>query len=58
MAHLHQCQKSQSPGLFASIGSKMKSVAEVAGAMKTIWDVGEGIYSTVGPVAAAVAALA
>ena len=58
MAHLHQFHKNQSPGLFASIGSKIKSVAEVAGALKTIWDVGKGIASTVGPAAAAVAALA
>ena len=58
MAHLHQFHKNQHPGLFASIGNKIKSVAEVAGAIKTIWDIGKGVASSVGPAAAAVAALA
>ena len=58
MAHLHQFHKNQSPGLFASISSKIKSTAEILGAVKTIFEVGKGIASTVGPAAAAVAALA
>ena len=58
MAHLHQFHKNQNPGLFASIGNKIKSVAEVAGAIKSIYEIGKGVYSSVGPAAAAVAALA
>ncbi len=58
MAHLHNFHKNKSPGLFESIGNNIKFGAEVAGAVKTILDVGKGIYSTVGPAAAAVAALA
>ena len=55
MAHLHQFHKNQNPGLFASIGHKIKSVAEVAGAIKTIYDIGKGVASTVGPALAALA---
>ena len=45
MAHLHQFHKNQSPGLFASIGNKIKSVAEVAGAIKSIYEIGKGILA-------------
>ena len=55
MAHLHQFHKNQHPGLFASIGHKIKSVAEVAGAIKTIYDIGKGGATTVGPALAALA---
>ena len=55
MAHLHQFHKNQPPSLFASIGHKIKSVAEVAGAIKTIYDIGKGVASTVGPALAALA---
>ena len=58
MAHLHQFHTNQSPGLFASFGNKIKSTAEILWAIEGIWDIGKGIYSTVGPAAAAVAALA
>jgi hypothetical protein len=56
MAHLHNFHKNQNPGFFAGIGQKIKFGAEVAGAVKTIFDVGKGIYSAVAP-AVALAAL-
>jgi hypothetical protein len=56
MAHLHNFHKNQNPGFFAGIGQKIKFGAEVAGAVKTIFEVGKGIYSTVAP-AVALAAL-
>jgi hypothetical protein len=56
MAHLHNFHKNQNPGFFAGIGQKNKFGAEVAGAVKTIFDVGKGIYSAVAP-AVALAAL-
>jgi hypothetical protein len=56
MAHLHNFHKNQNPGVFAGIGQKIKFGAEVAGAVKTIFEVGKGIYSAVAP-AVALAAL-
>ena len=56
MAHLHNFYKNQNPGLFEGIGNKIKFGAGIAGAVKTIFDVGKTIYSTVGPAAAANAA--
>ena len=56
MAHLHNFHKNQNPGLFSSIGQTNKFSAEVAGAVKTIFDVGKTLYTTVGPAAAALAA--
>ena len=55
MAHLHNFYKNQNPGLFESVGNKIKFGAEIAGAVKTILDLGKTIYSTVGPAAAAIA---
>ncbi len=49
MAHLHNFNKNQNPGLFAGIGQINKFGAEVAGAVKTIFDVGKMVYSAVGP---------
>ena len=54
MAHLHNFHKNQHPGWFESIVNKIKFGAEIAGAVKTIFDVGKTIYSTVGPAAAAI----
>ena len=56
MAHLHNYYKNQTPGLFEGIGNEIKFGAEIAGAVKTIFDVGKSFYSTVGPAAAAIAA--
>jgi hypothetical protein len=52
MAHLHNFHKNQNPGFFAGIGQKIKFGAEVAGAVKTIFEVGKGIYSAVAPAVA------
>jgi hypothetical protein len=55
MAHLHNFHNNKNPSMFESIGHKIKSIAEVAGAVKTIYDIGKGIHSVVGPVASAAA---
>ncbi len=57
MAHLHNFNKNQNPGFFSSIGQKNKFGAEVAGAVKTIFDVGKTLSSAVGPTASVIAAL-
>ena len=57
MAHLHNFHKNQNPGLFEGIGQTNKFGAEIAGAVETFVDVGKTVYSTVGPAAAAIAAL-
>ena len=49
MAHLHNFQSNQNPSRFEGIGSKLKYTAEIAGAIKTIFDIGRSIYTTVGP---------
>ena len=56
MAHLHNFLKNQNPGFFEGVGHKIKFGAEIAGAVKTIFDVGKSFYSTVVPAAAAIAA--
>ncbi len=57
MASLHNFPKNKHPGFFQDIGNKIKFGAEVAGAVKTIFDVGKGIYSAVSTVAPIAAAL-
>ena len=56
MAHLHNFHKNQNPGFFSSIGQTNKLGAEVATGLKTIFDLGKTLYTTVGPAAAAIAA--
>ena len=56
MAHLHIFYKNQNPGFFEGVGHQIKFGGEIAGAFKTIFDVGKSFYSTVGPAAAAIAA--
>ena len=56
MAHLHNFYKNQNSGFDAGVGNKINFGAEIAGAIKTIFDLGKGIYSVVGP-AVALAAL-
>lgn len=59
MAHLHNFHKVPHRQSFLhSIGEKIKYGAEVAGAIKTIFDVGKGVYSAVSAVAPVAAALA
>jgi len=57
MAHRHNFNKNQNPGFVSSIGQTNKFGAEVAGAVKTIFDVGKTVYSAVGPAASLIAAL-
>ena len=58
MAHLHNYHKKESPGLFHTVGQKIKPGAEIAGDLKTIWEVGKPVVDfvrTAAPVAAALA---
>jgi hypothetical protein len=57
MASLHNFPKNKHPGFFHGIGDKIKFGAEIAGAVKTIFDVGKGIYSAVSTVAPIASAL-
>ena len=56
MAHLHNYHKKESPGLFHTVGQKIKQGAEIAAGLKTIYEVGKPIVDfirTAAPVAAA-----
>ena len=46
MAYL-RATNGQAPGFWHNLGQKLKTTAEVAGAMKGIWDVGKTIYGGV-----------
>ena len=52
MAHLHNIHKNQSPSLLHNIGQKVKVAAEIAGALKTIFEVGKPIVQAAAPVVA------
>jgi len=55
MAHLHNTSRHTKPSWLTRLGNKVKTVAELAGTAKGIWDVGRGIYSgisTYGPIVA------
>ena len=56
MGHLHNFQHQVGMAL-GNIGQKIKSAAEVAGAVKGIIDTGIFIKNTLGPAAAVAAAL-
>lgn len=49
MAHTHNIHRTQQPSLMSSIGSKVKQAAEIAGAVKGLYDTGKLIYQTVAP---------
>ena len=49
MAHLHNIQRHQKTSMLDGIGDKVKKAAEIAGAVKGIWDTGKMIYQTVSP---------
>ena len=49
MAHPHNVNPSQNKSLMRGIGDKVKKVAEIAGAVKGIFDTGKMIYQTVAP---------
>ena len=56
MAHLHNFHKKENPGLFHTVGEKVKQGAEIAAGLKTIFEVGKPIVDfirTAGPIAAA-----
>lgn len=61
MASLHfNNHRRAKPSFMSSVGNKVKQVAEIAGAMKGIYDVGRMAYHalrTVGPAVATVGAL-
>lgn len=57
MAHLHNFPNNHHPSLLSTIGTKVKQGAEIAGTIKNIFDIGRGIYQTVGPLIAAAAVL-
>jgi hypothetical protein len=57
MASLHNFHKNKHPGYFEGVGNKIKFAAEVAGSVKTIFDIGKGIYSAVSSLAPIAAAL-
>ena len=52
MAHLHNLNHNQSPSLLHNIGQKVKVAAEIAGALKTIFEVGKPIVQAAAPVVA------
>ena len=56
MAHLHNFHKKESPGLFHTVGEKIKQGAEIAAAVKTIWSVAKPIVQGIGAAAPIVAA--
>ena len=45
MANLQNFRHSLHVGLLENVGQKVKSAAEIAGAVKGIWDVGKMVYS-------------
>ena len=47
MAHLHLRNNNNKTSFLSSIGSKVKNVAEFAGAVKGIYDTGKMIYNGV-----------
>ena len=53
MAHIHHFPRHKyQPSMLESVGQKVKTVAEIAGAAKGIWDIGRMIYTgaqTLGP---------
>ena len=57
MASLHNFSLNKHPGFVQNIGNKIQFGAEVAGSLKTIFDIGKSIYSTLGPIAGGLALL-
>lgn len=58
MAILHNSNYQHQPSLMESIGSKVKTGMQIAGTVKSIWDVGRSLYhgaQALAPVAGAVA---
>ena len=45
MANLQNFRNNSHVGLLENVGQKVKNAAEIAGAVKGVWDVGKMIYS-------------
>ena len=45
MANLQNFRNNSHVGLLENVGQKVKNAAEIAGAVKRVWDVGRMIYS-------------
>ena len=60
MAHLHHFKNhnNREPSLFENVGQKVKSAAEIAMALKGIYDVGRYIYSGIAAAAPVLTAAA
>ena len=55
MAHLHNMSRRTKPTWLSKVGNRVKTIAEIAGTAKGVWDVGRGIYQgiqTYGPMVA------
>ena len=60
MAHRHNINRAYSQSWLSSIGNKVKNVAEIAGAVKGIYDTGRMLYNAaqyIGPSVAAAGVL-
>ena len=57
MAHLHNFHKKENPGLFHTVGQKIKQGAEIMGAVKGIVETGIFLKNTFAPAAAVAAAM-
>ena len=60
MASMHFSHRRQNPSFLSSIGNKVKQAAEIAGAVKGVYDVGRMIYNgarMIGPAVAAAGVL-
>ena len=45
MANLQNFRHNTNPGWVGGVGQKVKNAVEIAGAVKSIWDVGRTVYS-------------
>jgi len=56
MAHMHNVHRSKNQSWLSSIGNKVKHAAEIAGAVKGIYDTGRMLYNAAQYIGPAVAA--
>jgi len=56
MAHMQNTHRSRNRGWLSSIGNKVKNAAEIAGAVKGIYDTGRMLYNAAQYIGPAVAA--
>ena len=49
MAHLHNMTGRTKPSWLTKVGNRVKTIAELAGTAKGIWDVGRGLYNGISP---------